>query len=137
MTGIDAVPALHGNNGETVNLEFIPSREGGFSVRGSIGKITSTTHVGVGYDLFVDARGSDGEDGGRGGDGLPGRQGPDGKDATRESDALVRTLYENRSFIFASFAHEFSSQAAMEAGEETVDLDQAAGMEAMVEMSAY
>ena len=47
-------------------------------------------HIDTGFDLFVDARGSDGEDGGRGGDGLPGKRGADGEDATQYSDAVVR-----------------------------------------------
>lgn len=55
------------------------------------------THVNAGYNLFVDARGSDGEDGGRGGDGFPGGRGSDGKDATPDSDAVVRTRCDKRS----------------------------------------
>ena len=54
------------------------------------------THIDAGFDLFVDARGSDGEDGGTGGDGLPGERGSDGEDATPHSDAVVRTSCDMR-----------------------------------------
>lgn len=50
------------------------------------------THIDAGFDLFVDARGSDGEDGGTGGNGLPGERGSDGEDATQHEDAVVCTF---------------------------------------------
>ncbi|KAL8673302.1 MAG: hypothetical protein Q9168_002264 [Polycauliona sp. 1 TL-2023] len=87
-TGFNAPIALHGNNGQNVKLELIPSTEGGFRAKGLVGKIGSMMHVDAGHDLFVDARGSNGEDGARGGDGLSGAPGLHGKDATRDADAL-------------------------------------------------
>ena len=89
MDGSNASPALDGRHGKPVNVELIPSAKGGFDAKGTIGKVSSITHVAAGLDLFVSSKGSDGEDGGRGGDGRPGEDGIDGKNATAHSDATV------------------------------------------------
>ncbi|KAL8834147.1 MAG: hypothetical protein Q9170_003894 [Blastenia crenularia] len=132
LTGINAAPALHGNNGDNVDLELVPSKEGGFDAKGLIGKIDSMAHVDAGYDLFVDARGSDGEDGGRGEDGFPGSRGLDGKDATPNSEAVVR-IHDDKLFLQAHRAHECSSQAVMEVGAGMADLVRTAEMGETVE----
>jgi len=100
LNGTNAASALDGEDGKLVKLELVPSSEGGFNAKGLTGKITSMTHIDAGFDLFVDARGSDGGDGGRGGDGLPGERGSDGKDATPHSDAVVRTSCDMRTSHF-------------------------------------
>lgn len=77
---------------------LVPSSEGGFNAIGLTGKISPMTHINAGFDLFVGARGSDGEDGGRGGDGLPGERGSDGTDAIQHSDAGVSISCDMRKF---------------------------------------
>ena len=104
MNGINAASALDGENGMEVKLELVPSIGSGFDAKGRTGRITSMTHIDAGLDLFVDARGSDGEDGGTGGDGLPGKRGSDGDDATPNSDAGVRASCVMRINISTSFS---------------------------------
>ena len=83
--GADALPAENGRNGGTIRVE-LQIRPGGGLIAFDP-DTAGSRHVSVGQDLFLSARGGDGEDGGTGGDGKTGSKGYNGQDATQDSDA--------------------------------------------------
>jgi hypothetical protein len=87
--GLDAAPALHGIHGGVLSVEVFPESSG-FNATDRSGHLT---YVQAGHDLFLSARGGDGENGGIGGDGQIGIRGSPGQDATRYSEATVSSSY--------------------------------------------
>lgn len=83
--GADALPAENGRNGGTIRVELQVRLGGGLIAFDSC--TVGSRHVSVGEDLFLSARGGDGEDGGTGGDGKAGSKGYKGQSATQHSEA--------------------------------------------------
>jgi hypothetical protein len=83
--GTDALPAKNGRNGGSVRVELRIRPGGGLIAFDP--DTAESRHVSVGEDLFLSARGGNGEDGGTGGDGKTGSRGYNGQGATQHSDA--------------------------------------------------
>jgi hypothetical protein len=83
--GTDALPAENGRNGGSIRVELQIRPGGGFVAFDP--DTAESRHVSIGKDLFLSARGGDGEDGGTGGNGKTGSRGYSGQDATQYSDA--------------------------------------------------
>lgn len=88
-SGIDAAPALHGNDAGTISVQLLPESTG-FRVVDQSG--TYLASVQATHDLSLSAKGGDGENGRVGGDGQPGTSGSRGQDATQYSDATVSSV---------------------------------------------
>ncbi|CAO2655108.1 Nn.00g101720.m01.CDS01 [Neocucurbitaria sp. VM-36] len=83
--GADALPAKNGRNAGSIKVE-LQLRQGG-SLIAFDPDTGSSRQVCIGQNLYLSAKGGNGEDGGTGGAGATGSKGYDGQNATEHSEA--------------------------------------------------